>query len=284
MKKIVVINGGRAGAILFSDSGTRSIPAFGEPLQRSLSAASSMVNAVALEQDESVKGKMAQLATGLCNLAVSQVEEIVGPLADKESLVFQDVEGGFTCGSTGRPPIPLPWPPPPRPCWEKLIQDDDVASGFKDAVLGATKKEIPLRELFENPASVAKEVGVPLTRKAADELFRLAPSQLQQIEDPVDQEVVRLFHRVLEDGRFIEHWNQKPYEVAKELRLDISDAALERLVSGGVDPVYFGNGSVAVGPVGIVAIAITGIIAVTVAVTARSPEIMIRDRSGLIKF
>jgi hypothetical protein len=51
----------------------------------------------------------AAFSTKLARNAVAAAQKLVGePLDAEDGVVFYDADDGFTCGSTGRPPVPLP--------------------------------------------------------------------------------------------------------------------------------------------------------------------------------
>ena len=66
-----------------------------------------------------VQREAAAFATRLGSVAFEAAQKVAGERLDAEGgLVFLDGDDGFTCGSTGKPPIPLPRGariPMPRP-------------------------------------------------------------------------------------------------------------------------------------------------------------------------
>jgi hypothetical protein len=285
MKTVILFGGGDGGGLIITENGVRPIPPFDPAIRLSLKSASSMVNASTEARDERVRGKIAKLATSLCNLAVTQVEQVVGPLDANRSLIFQDDDGGFTCGSTGKPPIPLPWPPRPMPSLPDLIAAGLIETDLIDFVRQARDNQVELTNVFEKPEETAKKLGLTLSKKSVKDLQFLAPSKLAAVKDKTDREIIGFFHKVAKDGRFLDSWYSRPYEVSLALKFKLSDTALERLVAGGAAAAFVDRGgSVAAGPVALVGIAILGIIAVTIAVTSKSVDEMIRDRSDLVKF
>src|ERR1017187_355903 len=111
VKTVILSDGGIAGGLMVTASGVRSILPFNPVVRLSLKSAAAMVNAVASAPSGNPRRKMARLATSLCNLAVEQVEEVVGPLGADRSLIYQDDDGGFSCGSTRQAPGPPILPP-----------------------------------------------------------------------------------------------------------------------------------------------------------------------------
>lgn len=136
----------------------------------------------------------------LASDVVSHVERIVGPLDGASALVYDDPDDGFVCGSTGQPPIPFP------PRGNVASIRDLVAGGALEPELitylnEATKRGLSVERFLEDPAGTAKELGIPLSERAAGDLRRLAPSNASEIADPVEREVITYFHAVVRDGK-----------------------------------------------------------------------------------
>lgn len=233
MKMVVLFGGGDGGGLIITDNGVRPIPPFDPGLRQLLRSAAAAVNAAAAAKGESRRGKMAKLSTSLCNLAVEQVEEVVGPLDGERAIVYQDDDGGFTCGSTGKPPIPIPWPPQSLPTISDLIASGAIEKDLVEFVQRAQASNIAMTEMFENPAEISRKLGISLSEKTAKDIQYLAPSRLNQIADPTEREIVGFYHKVIADGRFVETWFSRPYQVAQDLKFKLSDAALERIAAGG---------------------------------------------------
>ena len=232
VKTVILSDGGIAGGLMVTASGVRSILPFNPVVRLSLKSAAAMVNAVASAPSGNPRRKMARLATSLCNLAVEQVEEVVGPLGADRSLIYQDDDGGFSCGSTGKPPVPVIWPPRSMPSVSEVLDAGVIELDLVELVQKAHNAKIPLTDLYENPEEIAKKVDVTISEKSAKCLRLLAPSKLEDIKNPVDREIVEFFHKVTDDGRFVDTWFTQPYEVSQKLKCRLSDAAIERLVGG----------------------------------------------------
>jgi hypothetical protein len=284
MKKVILIGGGESGSLLITENGVRPIQPFDLAIRQTLKSANSMVNAVAAAQADSVRTKLAESATNLCNLAVQQVEEVVGPLDADHSLIFQDEQGGFTCGATGKPPIPLAWPPPTMGSLADLLAAGVVEQDVVVLLRRAQESQTKLIDVFEKPAEVAQALGVTLSDKSTRDLQSLAPSRLSGVSDEVEREILGFFHKVAEDGRYLETWFRRPYEVAQALKVNLSEPALERVttsgapsVGQGVVPRAVSPEIVAFGPV----IAAGGIVALLGFTSSGSS--FIKDRSGIEK-
>lgn len=286
-RTVILFGGGDAGGLIITASGVRPIPPFSPDIMGTLKSAAAIVNAIETTSNKKTAGKMAKLAISLCNLAVEQMESVVGPLDPERSIVFQDEDGGFTCGSTGKPPIPLPWPPLTAPSVRDLIRTGVVEADLIELVGRAQEKKISLDDIFENPQEVAKKLGLKISDQSVRDLQFLAPSQLKKIEDPIDREIVSFFHKVIDDGRFIATWHTRPYEVARMLKVALSEAALARVASRGSALAFANIGGI--GPIadfgGSAAIVIAAIVVVTIVCLASlSRTQLIIDRSQIEKF
>ena len=301
VKTVILSDGGIAGGLMVTASGVRSILPFNPVVRLSLKSAAAMVNAVASAPSGNPRRKMARLATSLCNLAVEQVEEVVGPLGADRSLIYQDDDGGFSCGSTGKPPVPVIWPPRSMPSVSEVLDAGVIELDLVELVQKAHNAKIPLTDLYENPEEIAKKLDVTISEKSAKCLRLLAPSKLDDIKNPVDREIVEFFHKVTDDGRFVDTWFTQPYEVSQKLKCRLSDAAIERLVSGELAAALVQrqtDGSISiVRVVAYVVVAafivlaigagvVLGFVAISIAsIAARPVEIsdVVKDRSGRAK-
>jgi len=284
MKIVVLFGGGDNGGLIITENGVRPIPQFDPAIRKNLKSAAAMVNATTSAAGENSRRKMAKLATSLCNLAVEQVEEVVGPLDAERSLIFQDDDGGFVCGSTGKPPIPLPWPPGSIPSVHDLVAAGTIEPELVELVLKAKDSKVKLIDVFEKPIDVAKKLGVKLPEKSANDIHMFAPSRLAGIKDETDREIIEFFHKVAEDGRYLETWFTRPYEVSHALNVKLSEPALERLVTRGA-AVFMRRGDASLmGPIIVVGVGILLVIAACWGFCDRRRiEEIVRDRSGIAK-
>jgi hypothetical protein len=138
----------------------------------------------------------------------------------------------------------------------------------------AGEKKMDICAVLEDPAAAARKLGMHVSKRTIQDLKQLAPSRLEKISDPVSREVLQFFHQVAKDGRFLETWTTRPYEVAKKLKLKISDIALERILAAG-SIANTGAGSI---------IWIVVVIVVIVGVVITRFDIEVRDSSGIEKF
>jgi hypothetical protein len=107
----------------------------------------------------------------------------------------------------------------------------------------------------------------------------LAPSRLDELEDPVVREVVTFFQRVLADGRYVDTWAIRPAAVSQALDIQLSDDALERVIAIGAVQRELGPPGIIWIVVGIAAIVITAIV-----VVATEGDAEVVDRSNGPKF
>jgi hypothetical protein len=278
MAQVILFGGGDGGGLLIGANGVRPIPPFDPALRQHLSAVASLVRSLASNATSRDHKELAVLTTKLANLAFGNVEAVVGPLASEHGLVFQDGDGGFTCGSTGHPPIPLPWPPP-----RSLGIADLVSNGVLErelATLFARSQYIDVKALLADPVGVADKAGIELSDRSLAQLSLLSPARVHEITDPVGREIVELFHKVVEDGRFLDRWARRPYETAAALGVKLSRDALDRIVAGG--NAVTRPGMELANPAIVVGIVVVVIMLVPTE-AGRVPQ-NILDRSNLVKF
>lgn len=276
---VVLFDGGDNGGILISGRGVRPIPAFDPGLRRTLKSVSMLLEAIGLTRDQASARKLSKQAVGLCNLAIEQVEEVLGPLNPDRAIVYQSGDGGFACGALGKPPLAFAWPPSARPSVADLISTGAIGADFVELLRRATDQKIDLLEVFERPKDVARSLGVVLSEKTATDLNVLAASRLHEIGDDVDREICGLLHVVARHGGLWESWLERPNEVASGLGIKLSDEAIERISNRGATLTY---GPTAAIPLwAVVPIAVVGVAAVAYAHYAEhkaAPIVM--DRSG----
>jgi hypothetical protein len=233
MKTLLIFNGGKEGGLLLTSDGAWPAPPFEADILNSLKATAKLVMALTAASDREVQSKLSRMAIGAANLSVEMIENLLGPLDPERAIVFQDADGGFTCGSTGKPPLPVYWPPRFLHGTDELIKTGIVSADVVELIKESKAKGKDLIELFEQPAAVARELGLPLSAKGAEDLSKLAPSKTAAVENPVGREILNLFYAVLRDGRFTETWFNRPYEVSRLLNVTLSETALERILALG---------------------------------------------------
>jgi hypothetical protein len=282
MSQVILFGGGDGGGILITSNGVRRIPPFDPSIRLQLRGLSALLNGIRLLPNAPAE-EMTTLVNRVSNIFIEQVEAVVGPLEGDNSLVYQDEDGGFTCGSTGRPPIPFPWAIESFPSFNDLTANGVLNLDLIDFFSKATEQQMKIIDVIENPVAAATELDIQLSEKTVQDIWRLAPSQIDRISDPVDREVVEFFHKVAEDGRFLSTWATRPYEAATRLDVKLSDDALDRILisraSTVIDPGAVMNPAIVVG----VAVGV----AVVIMLVDRNAEqgiLGVRDSSGVVKF
>jgi hypothetical protein len=286
MKSLIVFGGGTEGALLLTEERVLPLPPLKPELLSSIKAAGRLVHALAAAQERAIQSKLSKMAIGAANLAVEMAEAQFGALNPNRAIIYQDGEGGFTCGSTGKPPLPFPWPPRPIREPQDLVRQGVIEADVLELIRAAKAGGRDLTQVFEKPAAAAKDLGLKLSGKSAEALQLLAPSNLARIQDPVDQEVMKMFHAVLKDGRFTTDWFERPKAVADALKVKLSESALERIIAVGgrgslADRLSDGGTAIAAGVIWAGVCIAVG----TLFVGQMNPiDTLIRDRSGLDKF
>ena len=237
--RVILFGGGDGGGLIFGLHGVRPIPPFDPALRKQLQAVNLLTHALQL-RGRHAPTDLSSLTRELTNVVVGELEAVVGPLAERGGLTYQAVDGGFTLGTRGEPPIPFPWPPATGPSIEEL-----AATGMLERELAAVLRsgKVGIRDLLDNPDRSTKLAGAELSEHTRAQLRALAPSQIIKLPDPVGREIAWFFHRVLADGRWLEVWSIRPHEVAAALGTTLSDAALDRIVAGGSTAVRPSGGS-----------------------------------------
>lgn len=287
MRSVILFGGGDGGGLILTDSGVKPIPPFGPDVLMTLKATAALVTAVSAAGASKAQRKLSRHATSLAAAAIEQVEDVVGPLSGENALVFQDDDGGFVCGSTGKPPRPLPWPPNKLPPISEIVSQGVVQADLVTFLRTVRGSKIKLNDALENPVAAAKKLAVPLSDKSVADLQLLSPSRTSAIKDPTEREIITFFHKVAADGSHLETWFSRPYEVAQDLGVKLSDAALDRLVTngaasafGGIHSELSGGTAIAIG-IGWAVVCI--VIGIVFAEEARPIDLIVQDTSGRAK-
>jgi hypothetical protein len=275
MAKVILFGGGDGGGLIITTDGVRPIPPFDPFVRAQIKAVSNLVTGAhpLVGDAEELEGYAARIAS----IVVQHVEAIVGSLDAEASLIVLSDDGdGFTCGTTGRPPIPLPRPPHELPPLDSLLSRGGIDPLMVQFLRNATAQGVSVPALLENPADVARELGMDLPSRVVRDLEALAPSRVDQLEDPVSREVVTFFQKVIDDGRYVDTWAIRPSAVSDALGIRLSDAAVNRVIT--VGSALGGRG----GEAGIIWIVVGIIVVVAVVIDEGDAEII--DRSGNVKF
>lgn len=286
MKRIVVPDGGRRGTLIVTENGVRSAKPFSPAILHLLKATASLVGASSASDDAKDSRSIARHSTTIANLAIQQIEQAIGPLDEESSLLYYDEDGGFSCGSTGKVPIPFPWPPSPIPSLQDLLAAGVVEQEVVDYMEKGRGAKIELRKMFEQPEKVAETLGIRLSEKSVSDLKQLDPAAPITITEPIDREILQFFHKVVEDGKHISTWFAKPYETAHDLRFELSDKALERLLARGSMAWHGpgGGGPVADFGVSVITISVADAVIVYIVATKSRPiEEVVINRSAIEK-
>ncbi len=272
--RVILFGGGDGGGIIIGPHGVRRIPPFDPAILRQLRAVNQLCHALEL-RGRHAPAELASLTNRIANVAIGEVEAVVGPLDARTGLTYQDDDGGFSCGSTGRPPIPLPWPVLQGPAFDDLVSTGLLERELVEALRGG---KLDVKSLLADPRAATSTAGVTLSAHALDQLEVLA--KVDKLTDPVAREVATFFHTVASDGRFLETWSVRPHEVASTLGVTLSDHALDRIIAGGstVFSPHGGGGETA-------NIGVAVAVGIVIMLVTKDPfRIPIRDNSGLRKF
>jgi len=98
------IGGGDAGGIIITAHGIKRIPPFDPGILRQFKALNGLVQ---LGNEGTLGREVEQLTSQLTENLLATVEKQTGAGAGSQ-VVYMDVDDGFVCGSTGKPPIPFP--------------------------------------------------------------------------------------------------------------------------------------------------------------------------------
>lgn len=279
MSRLILFDGGKAGGLLLDGNGVRTIPRFAPEILANLAAVSALLRAAEGSASDDAGRDLDSLVTKAANIAVERIEAVIGSLDPDDSLVYLD-DDGFVCGSTGKPPRPIKWPPQGRPDAREILATGILPPDLI-AFLGRTSAQgLKLTETLEDPMGTARKVNFNLSALAAQTLQGLAPSQLASIGDPVEREVVSFFHAVIQDGRYLETWNIQPVDVANALQVKLSDAAVDKILGGSAlvgRPGNIANLSIEQGIV-------VGVVAVVLVVAKPKLGDYVIDQSGKQKF
>ena len=237
---VVLFDGGDSGGILISAKGARTLPPFDESLRRTLKSISDLLRAIDVASDRTFARKLTRQAVWLCNLAIEQLEDLIGPLNPNRALVYQSRDGGFVCGALGKPPVGFSWPPKPMTTIADLIAAGAVAADVVELLRSAAGRGIDLIEVFEKPRETAQLLDLQLSEKSADDLNVLAPSRITEIKDDVDREICAYLHAVARHGGFWEVWLDQPQQTARTLGLELSEKAVERIHNRCTSMSYYG--------------------------------------------
>lgn len=279
MPKLILFGGGDAGGLLIGPHGVTPVPPFDPALRLQLRSIGTLVRAQEQIPDTNVRRQLSAAVTTLTNLAVSQVENVIGDIDDADGIVFQSDDGGFTCGSTGRPPIPIPWPPVNAPSLQRLITGGAISREAAEFLRTAAGNQANLIQLFRDPQTEAARVGLPLSPDIGVQLQTLNIGHPERIEDPIDREIVEFFHIAVADGRFVDQWAAHPSDVAERLGVKLSQAANDRIVAVSHSHLGIRQPGEVMSPA-----AVAVVVVIVVVLWSNERKLPVTDLSGLDKF
>lgn len=282
---------GDRGAVLITSAGSRRLPPFSISIQKQLKSLNELVHAAHYEIGNK-KQNIQQQVNRLSNQVVGALEDIVGPLDPEAGVVYDDVDGGFTCGSTGKPPIPIPPEPQPYAGVGELLERGVVDSDMLEFLTKVNAKSVNQLEAFENPSKVAEDLGIKISLRTEHDLNALASSKLNDIDHEEIKELIEFLHSVIKDGRYVDEWMARPAHVADELGLELGPKTLEEIMQMGsikdqshaaapalavlVTPVPISAGVVAT-------VAVVAVVATVVSSSAGRLQTLVIDRSNIKK-
>lgn len=103
---LILFGGGDGGGYRITPHGIHRIDPFGPAVFGQLKAVSALVQAQHSVPEGAIRNELGALTTRLSGEVVAETGRAAGT---RGGLVYlDDVDGGFICGSTGQPPIPIP--------------------------------------------------------------------------------------------------------------------------------------------------------------------------------
>jgi hypothetical protein len=279
MARVILFGGGDGGGIRITPNGIEPIPPFDPALRLQLRALNALLRAGRLMPEKESSRLLGAVIGQLTGAALTQLEAIVGQIDADAGLVFQDTDGGFTCGSTGKPPIPFPWPVDPRRTVEELFAQGVLNAPTLGFLEQAARHKLDVFTVASDPKAAADKTGVNLTEEVEQSLRALKLED--KVDDETDREVVEFYRKVVIDGRYITDWavnpESNPESVAQRLQLEVSRKALDRIIAtrdfGLTQP-----GGTVMSPA-----AVAVAVAIVIVLWHREAELPVLDRSGLRK-
>jgi hypothetical protein len=294
MKQLFVTADFSVGPILLSEGGHRRLPVLGESVCRLFETVENLTGALHFlpddtEADRQKRSELDTLTTKTANYLVGQIESIVGELDHANAIVYEGVNNGFVCGSTGKPPVYIAQDAPKLPTIETIVSSGMIDADILTLVDAASRNRVKWADLFEDPKGQAEALGISISEKTAADLKMFAPSNLDQIDDAATREYIGFFHAVLEDGRYLLSWQTRPSEVADHLGIKLSDEVLEKILMissyGSVRNTAGNAANAAIAaiyavPTSAAPVIVTAAIAIGIAVTIGTEKAQATDRSG----
>jgi hypothetical protein len=282
MTTVLLYGGGDGGGLIIAPRGVTRIPPFDPAILRQLEATSRFVHAAHGVRNKRQQKELIQIATKASNLVVEQLESVVGPLDGDAKVIFDDDDGGFVCGSTGKLPIPIPKPRTIPAIAEAVFGHEIIKNEVIDFGQAIHSRGLKLKDALNDPEGTARLLNANLSAETIQALKSMSPAGLSAVGDPVDKEILEYFHKVLDDGRYVRSWALRPDDVSAAVGAKLSKSAIDRIVvatQGHMldDPI----GTIAISPV---VVGIVVVVIMLVPTVAGQQFEKIRDRSVLQKF
>lgn len=203
MSTVVLLDGGDAGGLVVDDNGIQPIAPFGVALRNELQAIAKLVSAVEGDACNAKRDLLIRLMTELSTAAVESVQHEVGEIERHHGLVYTEDGGGFICGSTGLPPIPLPWPLADPPAVKRWTRCDLVGTDPLGAVPTAAERRLFIVPLVRDPVHEGQRLDRHVSKCATTQIRRLRLGDPSKLDDPIDREIVEFFHKSVGDEALI---------------------------------------------------------------------------------
>lgn len=276
MARVILFAGGDGGGIRITPNGIEPIPPFDPALRLQLRALNALVRAASIMPVKESTRRLGGPVGKLTSAILAQLEAVVGEIDADTGLVFQDADGGFTCGSTGKPPIPFPWPVDPRLTVERLIAQNVLSVPALTFLEQAARQKLDVFAVARDPKAAAKRIGVSLSAEVEQSIRSLGIDK-DKLGGAADQEAIDFYKKVVADGRFIADWAINPASVAERLKLKVSQEAIDRIVASR-DIGLTQPGGELMSPA-----AVAVAVAIVIVLWSREAELPVLDRSGLRK-
>lgn len=276
MAKVILFGGGDGGGIRLTANGVEPIPPFDPALRLQLRALNGLARATRFMPEKDSARLLGSVVTKLSGTVLNQLEALVGEIDADNGLIYQDEGGGFSCGSTGKPPIPFPFPVDPRKAVADLLARGVLNAPTLNFLQQAADHKLDVFTVARDPQAAAKKIGVSLATEVERDLLAFNLDKVK-VENPVDREVIDFYQKAVRDGRFIAEWFVSPAAVAERLKLKVSQPALERILTtrdfGLLQP-----GGTVMSPY-----AVAVAIAIVIVVSRNEFDLPVNDRSGILK-
>jgi hypothetical protein len=280
MAIVILFGGGDAGGLVIDATGVHPIPPFDPGLRNQLQAVAKLTAAAAGGSANPQRDRLIRLVSELAADVVGQVEREVGEIDANSGLIYTDDSGGFVCGSTGRPPVPLPWPPANLPTVERLTRLGLIGSDALEVLRAAAERRADVVSLLRDPEQEGVRLGFEVSKSAAAQIRQLRLGDPSEIEDPVDREIVEFFHKAVADESLIDRWASEPLAVADELGILLSNEAARRIVTANAaNTLGLDRAGEVMSPA-----AVAIVVVIVIVVYSRETHVPVIDRSGIEKF